>query len=268
MSYGFGIFACGDVGLASVKMFHASPRQLKLVVLDEANFWNKNKIILEELRSFPDTKVIYYSNDENLIKELAGIDVVILAYWGKLIKGELFRLPRYGYINLHTSYLPYGKGKHPHYWSIVEDTPYGVSIMKIDEGLDTGDIIFQKEIKISWLDTGKSLYFKGIRAIEELLEEKKYDILNLDFCTKQQSGTGTFHYGKEIEENSQIVLDRKYTAKDLLNILRARTFAPFPAAYFIDHGEKYEVRINITKVEKPFDSKEIDYEKINMSISE
>ena len=266
MSYNFAVFACGDVGLASVKMFHNSPRQLKLVVLDEANFWNKNKIILEELKSFSDTKVIYYSNDENLIKELAGIDVVILAYWGKLIQNQLLELPKYGYINLHTSYLPYGKGKHSHYWSIVESTPYGVSIMKIDKGLDTGGIIFQKEIKKSWLDTGKSLYFKGIRAMKELLEEKKWDILSLNFSLEPQSGKGTFHYGKEIEENSRIVLEQKYTARDLLNILRARTFAPFPAAYFIDNGEKYEVRIDINKVETPFDSKKIDYEKINISI--
>ena len=262
MSYNFAVFACGDVGLASVKMFHNSPRQLKLVVLDEANFWNKNKIILEELKSFSDTKVIYYLNDESLIKELAGIDVVILAYWGKLIQNQLLELPKYGYINLHTSYLPYGKGKHAHYWSLVENTPYGVSIMKIDEGLDTGQIIFQKEIKKSWLDTGKSLYFKGIRAVEELLEEKKYDILNLNFCTEQQLGEGTFHYGKEIDEDSRIVLDKEYTAKTLLNILRARTFPPFPAAYFIDNGEKYEVRIDITKVEKPFDSNEVDYDNI------
>ncbi len=262
MKYNFAVFACGDVGIASVRLFREQKDRLRLVVLDSADFWNKNKNILQELQTYTNTRVIFYTNDNELKKELYGIDAVILAYWGRLIKDSLLGIPRYGYINLHTSYLPFGKGKHSHFWSIVEDTPYGVSIMKIDAGLDTGEIIYQREISKSWLDTGKSLYFKGIQAMEELLEEKKEALLNLDFTLKQQTEKGTFHFGREIEERSQIYLDRKYTAKELLNILRARTFAPFPAAYFIEDGQRYEVRINISKVQKPFDSKEVDYEKI------
>ncbi len=262
MDYKFGVFAYGDVGLAAVKIFRNSKKQLKLVLLDKENFWNKNKLILEELKDFPDTKIMYYEKEQELIEECKKLDMIVLAWWGRIIKGELLEAPSHGFINLHTSLLPYGKGKHPHYWSLVEENPYGVTIMKIDSGLDTGAVIYQREIKKTWQDTGKSLYFKGIKTMCDLLEEKKESILRLDFIEQPQEGEGTFHLGKEIYQNSFIDLEKQYRARDLLNIIRARTFAPFPAAYFTEAGDKYEVRIEIKKVEKEFDSKNINYDEI------
>lgn len=263
MNYKFGVFAYGDVGVAAVRIFRERKEQLKVVLLDKANFWNKNELIIEELRDYPNTQIIYFENNEKLVDICKELDLVILAWWGKIVKDELLRAPKYGFINLHTSFLPYGKGKHPHYWSLVEEKPYGVTIMKIDEGLDTGPILFQKEIKKGWEDTGKSLYFAGIRTMCELLEEKKEAILNIDFVEKEQEGEGTFHFGREIDKDSVIKLDESYKARDLLNKIRARTFEPFPAAYFIENGEKYEVRVSIKKVEEEFDSKNVDYDKIS-----
>lgn len=262
MDYNFAVFAYGDVGLAAVKIFRDRKKQLKFVLLDRENFWNKNELIIEELKNYPDTEIVYYENEEELIVKCKELDMVILAWWGRIIKGELLEAPRHGYINLHTSFLPYGKGKHPHYWSLVEEKPYGVTIMKIDAGLDTGAIIYQREIEKTWEDTGKTLYFKGIHEMCDLLEEKKENLLNLKFEERVQVEEGTFHFGKEINEDSIIHLDEKYRARDLLNKIRARTFEPFPASYFMEGGEKYEVRISIKKEEKPFDSKEINYEEI------
>ena len=48
--------------------------------------------------------------------------------------------------NLHISFLPYNRGAHPNFWSFIENTPSGVTIHKIDQGIDTGKIIFQKMI--------------------------------------------------------------------------------------------------------------------------
>lgn len=262
MDYKFAVFAYGDVGLAAVKIFRDRKKQLKFVLLDRENFWDKNKLIIEELKNYPDTEIIYYENDEELIAKCKELDMVILAWWGRIIKGELLEAPNHGFVNLHTSFLPYGKGKHPHYWSLVEEKPYGVTIMKIDAGLDTGAIIYQREIEKTWEDTGKSLYFKGIHTMCDLLEEKKENLLNLKFEERGQVGEGTFHFGKEINEDSIIHLEEKYRAKDLLNKIRARTFEPFPASYFIEGGETYEVRISIKKVEEPFDSREINYDEI------
>ncbi|MCS6820651.1 MAG: hypothetical protein NZ551_02175, partial [Microscillaceae bacterium] len=64
----------------------------------------------------------------------------------------------------------------------------------------------------------------------------------------QVKSEGSFHWGKELEQASQIDLDATYTARNLLNLLRARTFEGYPSCYFIENGEKYEVRINIKRV--------------------
>ena len=120
MDYKFAVFAYGDVGLAAVKIFRDRKKQLKFVLLDRENFWDKNKLIIEELKNYPDTEIIYYENDEELIAKCKELDMVILAWWGRIIKGELLEAPNHGFVNLHTSFLPYGKGKHPHYWSLVE----------------------------------------------------------------------------------------------------------------------------------------------------
>lgn len=262
MGCSFGVFACSEIGRLAIELFKENKEQLKFVVLDHADMWNLNERILDTLSGFKSTSVYYYTNDDEILDVCRNVDAVILAFWGRKIKGDLLKAPKFGYLNLHTSYLPYGKGKHPHYWSLVDEKPYGVTIMKIDSGLDTGEIIFQKEIEILWSDTGKTLYFKAIYAMKSLLIEKKDEILNLNFQLMKQDNVGTHHYAYEIEDSSHIDLEREYKAKDLLNIIRARTFRPFPAAYFTDSGKKYEVTINIAEVVKEFNGNEINYEEI------
>ena len=176
-------------------------------------------------------------------------------------------VPAWGFINLHTSYLPFGKCKHSHFWALVEGTPYGATVMKIDKGLDTGSIIYQKEVEITWEDTGKSLYVKGILSLKELLEQHRDEVLELQLPLLKQDGEGTFHYGKEIDAKSCIDLDQAYTARELLNLIRARTFAPHPAAYFMEDGETYEVLLQINKVSGS-ERTPINYEELVQEIFE
>ena len=65
--------------------------------------------------------------------------------------------------------------------------------------------------------------------------------------TTQTLKKRTFHKRSELDKTSEIKLNKEYKARDLLNLIRARTFPPFPAAWFQDKGQKYEVRIKITK---------------------
>ena len=66
----------------------------------------------------------------------------------------------------------------------------------------------------------------------------------------QELNEGSCHKSDELEPMSQIHLAGSYTAVELLNIIRARTFQPYPGAWFMDNGEKYEVRIEIQRVIK------------------
>ena len=265
MEHSFAVFACGDVGLSTIRIFRDRKSQLKFVLLDKSNLWDRNELILSELEDFPDTEICYYNGDDDeLTQKCRGIDLVILAYWGMVIKEPLLSAPKYGFLNQHPSMLPYGAGKHAHVWSIIEESPFGATLMKINADLDKGDIVSQVTIEVSWEDTGKSLYYKGIKTQCKILEDKKEDIFSLSFETTPQKKGGSFHYGRELEAKSKIYLDEKYTARELLNILRAKTFEPFPGAYFEDGGKKYEVRVSIKEVKEEFKKENIDYSKIKI----
>jgi methionyl-tRNA formyltransferase len=179
-----------------------------------------------------------------------GIDLGILAWWNRLIKQPLLGVPRLGYLNFHPSYLPYNRGKHYNFWTIVEETPFGVTIHWITDGIDDGDIAFQQRIEKTWEDTGESLYARARKAMVELFRDSFDRIRAGDIPRVQQpEGVGSFHFAHELEAASQIVLDDTYTARSLLNLLRARTFPPHPGAWFEEEGQRYEIELRLRRAD-------------------
>lgn len=251
MSNRFAAFLAGEMGLTILDLFEHTKDALKLAVLDKKNFHNKNQELLNRLNSFSDTAVIYWdelrTEQGYAMLERLSIDLGIMASWGYRIEEPLLSLTRLGYLNGHPSYLPFCRGKHPHFWCIQDNTPCGGTLHLIDANLDTGPILWQKEVPYDWTDTGKSLYKKSWSAVQELLAENWDSILALDFPQYRPNAEGKYHFGKELGTVTEIDLDEKYTARELLNLLRGRTFPPYPAAYFSDSGSTYEVRVEITK---------------------
>ncbi len=117
-----------------------------------------------------------------------------------IIKWDVLAAIQGAAINLHISYLPYNRGSHPNLWSNVEGTPSGVTIHRIDEGIDTGNILFQKEVFIDKsTHTFSSSYQLLTQEIERLFELNwKYLRTNECLGWKQQ-GEGTFHLYKEAD---------------------------------------------------------------------
>lgn len=224
--------------------------QLKVIVTK-----NKNKDILKIIKkySFPIENLIFdidlYSSFFIAKLKLIKPDIILLAWWPDIIKEPVLSIPTIGCVNFHPSFLPYNKGKHYNFWTIIEETPFGVTLHLADKGIDSGGILFQKKITKTWEDTGESLYHKARKEILKLFYESYPKLISGNFeIQNQKKEEGSFHYAKELDDASEIFLDKNYTGKDLLNIIRARTFPPFPAAYFYDeNGEKYDVRIKITK---------------------
>jgi len=180
------------------------------------------------------------------LAQLAPFDLGILAWWPKLISSAVMALSEHGFVNTHPSLLPYNRGKHYNFWALVEQSPFGVSLHFVDEGVDSGDIVVQQAIAYDWEDTGETLYVKV-----ELFKSAYPDIRRGSVWRKPQDiHAGSLHYGNEIDAASKIDLDKNYSARNLLNLLRARTFPNYPACSFNDNGEEYEVRVKITKVIK------------------
>ena len=99
-------------------------------------------------------------------------DVIVVAAYGKILPKEILDLPRYGCINVHGSLLPKYRGAAPIQWSVINgDKETGVTIMQMAEGLDTGDMLYQKAIPIGIDDTAESMFDKLAALGAEMLVE-------------------------------------------------------------------------------------------------
>ena len=101
-------------------------------------------------------------------------------------------------VNLHVSYLPFNRGAHPNFWSFYDGTQSGVSIHLIDEGIDTGPILFQKKIQFEDEKTFIETYDQLFDEIENLFIENIDLIVSKKWTAMKQVGNGTFHSVKDL----------------------------------------------------------------------
>jgi len=179
-----------------------------------------------------------------LVRELRP-DIVVSVGYGHIVPGDILEIPNKGCINLHPSLLPYNRGANPNVWSIVEDTPAGVTLHYMDEGVDTGDILTQRRVEKRLDDTGKDLHKRLEDAQFELFTENWPKIESSDMVAEVQEQKGTYHEASEFEDLCKLRPDEEYTVTELLDRLRALTFPPFDNAYVELNGEKYYVDIEI-----------------------
>ena len=246
------VFADKLVGKSTIEFLLANyPDDIEVIACV-----NEDSVIYKDLlqSNLGFSKKVIFDKDLNetetidLLRE-RNLDYIILAWWPKIIKEPILSIPKIGILNFHPSLLPYNRGKNYNFWSIVEESPFGVSIHFVNKAIDGGDIIFQHKIEKSWEDTGATLFEKAQYEMLKLFKSNYGKIRDGEYTPiKQLPGTGSFHLSKELNSASFIELDKTYTAKELLNIIRARTFPPHPAAWFESDGVKYEVRIEITKI--------------------
>jgi methionyl-tRNA formyltransferase len=173
-------------------------------------------------------------------------DIGVSSLFGYVLRKDFIALLPKGCINLHPAFLPYNRGAYPNVWSIVDKTPSGVTIHYIDEGIDTGDIIVQEEVPVSGTDTGASLYQKLETAMLNLFQKTWPAIREGSALRKPQNkNAGTFHRHSDVQRVDEIDLQKSYVAEDLLNAIRARTFPPYPGAFFRMDGKKIYVRLEL-----------------------
>ncbi|MGO9405470.1 MAG: methionyl-tRNA formyltransferase [Terriglobales bacterium] len=172
------------------------------------------------------------------------VEMGVSVMFGYLLRPDFLGLVPKGCINLHPAYLPYNRGTYPNVWSIVDQTPAGVTLHYVDEGIDTGDIIRQKKVPVLCTDTGETLYRKLETAGLELLRESWPEIqAGRVERTPQSRQSGTSHRAGDTARIDEIRLAESYRAEDLLNILRARTFPPYKGAFIRNAGRKVYVRV-------------------------
>ncbi|MCI8752336.1 MAG: formyl transferase [Lachnospiraceae bacterium] len=121
-------------------------------------------------------------------------DIIISYNYKSIIGQEIIDYVDGEIFNLHISLLPWNRGASPNYWSFIENTPKGVSIHKIDSGLDTGDIVVQKELFFDErAESFSSTYGKLHEKIKMLFMENWDNIKSGSYNQKKQYGKGSFH---------------------------------------------------------------------------
>jgi methionyl-tRNA formyltransferase len=191
------------------------------------------------------------ANDPEFVERIKAesIDLMLLLWWPEIIRRDAVAAATVGWVNNHPSLLPFNQGKHGYVWSIIDGTPYGVSIHLIDEQIDRGPILFQKEIAVEITDTGESLYRKGYREQIDLFKAHYADIVTLNFAPKAQDPhSSTYHDSREIAKVDRIDLERLYRAGELIDLIRARTFAEGPCSYIVHKGRRYHLKLKIEPV--------------------
>jgi methionyl-tRNA formyltransferase len=173
-------------------------------------------------------------------------DLGLSVFFGYILRPSLLEIFPSGCLNLHPGLLPYNRGTYPNVWSIVEGTPAGVTLHYVDAGVDTGDIVAQREVAVQPTDTGATLYARLEAACFETLVAA-WPAITAGTATRrpQPAGQGTTHRRADVDRIDRIDLDRHYPARELIDILRARTFAPYRGAYFETAGRRVYVRVEL-----------------------
>ena len=162
-------------------------------------------------------------------------DVMVVAAFGQIITKEILEMPKYGCINVHASLLPAYRGAAPIQWAVINgDKESGVTIMQMDEGIDTGDMIEKAVVPIAEDETGGSLFDKLSHTGAKLCVKVLKDLEEGTAVGKKQPEESTTPYAKMIDKKMGEV-DWKKSAKEIEQLIRGLN--PWPSAYTKVHGK-------------------------------
>lgn len=163
----------------------------------------RNNIVSDSLFSWlkENTKDNIAIFDDVLTKDVVeevSPDMVISYNYKHIISKEVLECLGYKVINLHISLLPWNRGAYPNIWSFLEDTPKGVSIHVVDEGVDTGLLLLQKEMCFDERnETLSSTYMKLHEAIQDVFKKNWKALREWEVAPRAQKGAGSFHSQKD-----------------------------------------------------------------------
>ncbi|MDN5312337.1 methionyl-tRNA formyltransferase [Thermoanaerobacteraceae bacterium SP2] len=195
------------------------------------------KIAVENgLQVFQPEKV----RDEQFIKVLSSFkpDLIVVAAFGQILPRQVLKVPSIGCINVHASLLPKYRGAAPIQWSIINgEHVTGITIMWMDEGLDTGDIFLQEqlEIKKEWTyeDLAREMSLLGGKVLKKSIEMIKSGNL---IHVPQDPEKATYAPMLKKEHGR---IDWNKSAVDIYNLIRG--LYPWPGAYTLRNGQEIKI---------------------------
>ena len=188
------------------------------------------------------------ARDEEFLGQLRALksDLMVVVAYGQILPQSILNLPRFGCLNVHTSLLPKYRGAAPIQWAIADGEPEtGVTVMKMDAGLDTGPVLSTRRTPILPTDDSQILHDRLAQLGAELLAETIPDFVAGTILPQPQPAEGSTYAAKIKKEDGQI--DWSQPAAQIWNRLRA--FTPWPGAFAFLKAEPKPQLLKIWKAE-------------------
>ncbi len=178
--------------------------------------------------------------EPEVVKELATFrpDVIVVAAFGQILPKTVLEMPRYGCINIHPSLLPRHRGASPVAAAILAGDEFtGVSIMKMDEGLDTGPVLVQAQIPIAGQDDTGTLTLKLSSIAADMIQEVLINWAAGDIIPRPQAAERATYSSAVDKEQGEIDWCRP-----AVSIWRqVRAYQPWPGAYTRWQGKRMKI---------------------------
>lgn len=165
-------------------------------------------------------------------------DIIVVVAFGQILPREILEMPRYGCINVHASLLPKYRGAAPIQWAVINgEQVTGVTTMRMDEGLDTGDMILKEEVRLTAQETGGSLFDRLAQTGAELC---------LRTLTAIEDGTAVYTpQNHDLATHTTMIkkqlgeIDWQKPAQELERLVRGLN--PWPSAYTFLNGKTLKI---------------------------
>tara|TARA_Y100000992_G_scaffold295733_1_gene257037 strand:+ start:1341 stop:2204 length:864 start_codon:yes stop_codon:yes gene_type:complete len=244
-------------GIYCLKYLKIKKIQIKNIIISKKNlnpkvidFLNKNKIKFTTIKNLKSKKILQILNKT---------DLGLVCGFPHIFKEFQFNIPRYGLINLHAGKLPNYRGGSPLNWQIINDEKYfGISVIKIDKGIDTGDIIFEKKFKLLNKYKIEDLHRIANYFFPKLLYNSIFKLISGKKLKKQNEKKAKYYKQRKPEDSLINPSDTSY--KKLTLLLRALSNS-YPKPYILYGGKKVFIKkIKISKLK-------LDFKNTNILIS-
>ncbi len=169
-------------------------------------------------------------SNERFVKKIKNFnpDFIFSFQCRSIIPKSIINIPKYGIINLHFAYLPKYRGCYPIAWALLNgEKEVGVTLHYIDDGIDTGDIIYQEKIPVLSKDTARSIFDKLTNLGILIFKRKIDDLLRLNIQPKKQLDREAIYYSKYSLDFSKNFINWNQNNILVYNFIKAFIFPPY-----------------------------------------
>ncbi|MDO4343460.1 MAG: methionyl-tRNA formyltransferase [Eubacteriales bacterium] len=168
-----------------------------------------------------------------------GPEAIVVVAFGQIIPEAILKLPKYGCINVHASLLPKYRGAAPIQWAVIDgEEVSGVTTMQMDAGLDTGDMLMKREVKLAPDETGGSLFEKLSAVGAELLIETLKGLEEGNLLPTPQPKESPTPYAAMLTKQMGVI-DWQKSAPEIERLIRGLN--PWPSAYTRLEGKTLKI---------------------------